>query len=512
MALLQWKQENPSDHIYVLFTGIFLAILMKYLLTKSKSCRKLKLPPGPRKFPIIGNLHHLLDSSSTHLTLHNIGDKYGPIFYLQLGQIPTVVISSARLAEEIMKTHDLATCSRPRLFSAKYLFFNCAEVAFSPYGVYWRGVRKICTLELLSAKRVQSFSFIREQEVAHLVSRIVQSYPGTTNLSKIIGLYANDTICRMALGRDYSGGGDYDRHGFQSMLEDYQELVGGFSIGEFFPSMEFVCTLTGFKSKLQQTFRRFDKFFDEVIDEHLKNNSQGEKKQKDLVDVLLDIQKNGSTDVSLTMDSVKGIIMDMFVAGTDTTFITLDWGMTELLMNPRVMQKAQNEVRSILQDRRVVEESDLPHFQYMQAVIKETLRLHPPAPVLLPRESTQDLKIDGYDIPAKTRIYINARKIGRDPISWKNPDTFEPERFIDSGINYKGQNFELIPFGAGRRKCPGITFGEANIELALAQLLHSFDWELPHGISPKDLDLKEVFGITMHRIENLKVIAKPHFS
>lgn len=201
----------------------------------------------------------------------------------------------------------------------------------------------------------------------------------------------------------------------------------------------------------------------------------------------------------------------MFAAGTDTTFITLDWGMTELIMNPLVMKKAQDEVRGIMGERRVVSESDLPQMHYMKAVIKETFRLHAPVPVLVPRESMEDVIIDGYEIPAKTRFFVNAWAIGRDQESWEEPETFKPERFLGSDIDYKGQDFELIPFGAGRRGCPAVTFATAIIELALAQLLHSFDWELPPGIMPKDLDLSEVFGISMHRIENLHVIAKPHF-
>jgi cytochrome P450 len=213
---------------------------------------------------------------------------------------------------------------------------------------------------------------------------------------------------------------------------------------------------------------------------------------------------------------LKGIIMvlllqDMFAGGTDTTFITLDWAMTELIMNPHVMEKAQAEVRSVVGDRRVVQESDLRRLNYMKAVIKEIFRLHPAAPVLVPRESLEDVVIDGYNIPAKTRIYVNVWGMGRDPELWENPETFEPERFMGSGIDFKGQDFELIPFGAGRRSCPAITFGVATVEIALAQLLHSFDWKLPPGLEAKDIDNTEAFGISMHRTVPLHVIAKPHF-
>lgn len=203
----------------------------------------------------------------------------------------------------------------------------------------------------------------------------------------------------------------------------------------------------------------------------------------------------------------------MFAAGTDTTFITLDWAMTELMMNPMAMEKAQNEVRGVLGERRVVLESDLHNLQYMKAIIKEVFRFHSPVPVLVPRESMEDVTIDGYKIPAKTRVYVNAWAIGRDKESWEDAETFKPERFLgrDMNIDFKGKDFELIPFGAGRRGCPAITFAIAIIELALAQLLHSFDWELPLGISAKDLDLTDVFGISMHRRDHLYVVAKPHF-
>jgi cytochrome P450 len=236
------------------------------------------------------------------------GKKYGPIIYLQLGEIPTVVVSSARLAKEVMKTHDLALSSRPKIFSAKHLFYDCSDVLFSPYGAYWKHIRKICINELLSAKRVQLYSFIREEEVARLVHRVAESYPSTTNLTKLLGIYANDVICRVAYGRDFSAGGEYNRHGFQNMLEEFQILLGGISIGDFFPSMEFIHSLTGMKSRLQNVFQRFDKLFDQLLTEH-QNPEREKKEHKDLIDILLDMQKNDSDEMPLTTDNVKALIM-----------------------------------------------------------------------------------------------------------------------------------------------------------------------------------------------------------
>ncbi|KAK9090284.1 hypothetical protein Sjap_023461 [Stephania japonica] len=513
MALFQClNEELPYQTILIsvllLLTIFFVVKLNSFSYGQRR--RNPNLPPGPPTLPVIGNLHQL--GRTPHLSLQRLSKKFGPIFLLKLGEIPTVIISSAKIAKEALRTHDLALSSRPQLLSAKQIFYNCTDMVFSPYGAYWRHVRKICILELLSVKRVQSYSFIREEEVAKLVRRVTAAevYPGTTNLTKALGLFANDVLCRAAFGRSFTQGGEYDQHGFQDMLEEYQVLLGGFSVGDCFPSMEWISAFTGTKSRLERLFKRFDQFFNDMIEEHL-HPKRTKTETKDLVDILLDLQKHESLEMPLTMENIKAVIMDMFAAGTDTTFIALDWGMTELIMNPRVMQKAQSEVRSIVGERRSVSEIDLPQLNYLKAVIKEIFRLHPPAPVLVPRESMEDITIEGYEIPAKTRFFVNAWAIGRDPDSWERPENFEPERFIGSSIDYKGQDFELIPFGAGRRICPAITFGAVTVELALAQLLHSFDWELPPGVTPRDLDLTEVFGITMHRIANLIVLAKPHF-
>ncbi|KAK9113590.1 hypothetical protein Syun_020387 [Stephania yunnanensis] len=482
-------------------------------LSHAQSRRKVNLPPGPPKLPIIGNLHQL--SNQPHLSLQHLSNKFGPIFHLKLGEIPTVVISSAKIAKEAFKNHDISLSSRPLLFPAKYLIYNCTDISFSPYGPYWRHVRKICILELLNTKRVQSFSFVREEEVAKLVRRIAEGYPDTINLSKKLMAFANDIIRRTAFGRCFTEelgeDDDDDEEEFHAMLAESQVLLGEFSLGDYFPSMEWIHTLTGRKARLVRLFRRFDRFFDRMIEEHMNSTRVVRVDHRDLIDVLLDIQQNGSLDMPLTMDNIKAIIMDMFGAGTDTTFVALDWGMTELLLNPKVMQKAQMEVRSVVGERRRVVESDLTQLDYLTCVIKEILRLHPPAPLSLPRESMDDVTVDGYIIPAKTRFFTNVWAIARDPDTWESPETFKPERFINSSIDFRGQDFEFIPFGAGRRMCPAITFGTATIELALAQLLHSFDWELPPGVTAENLDLSQEFGLTMRRSSDLIVIAKPRF-
>ncbi|CAK8575113.1 unnamed protein product [Lathyrus sativus] len=200
--------------------------------------------------------------------------------------------------------------------------------------------------------------------------------------------------------------------------------------------------------------------------------------------------------------------MNMLVAATDTTSATSVWAMTALMKNPRVMKKVQEEIRNLKSNKDFLEEHDIQNFPYLKAVIKETLRLHLPAPLLVTRESREKCTISGYNIPAKTILYVNAWTIQRDPKVWKNPNEFYPERFLESSINFNGKDFELIPFGAGRRICPGISMAVASLELILANLLYVFDWKLPHGLM--EIDTEMLPGITQHKKNPLCLVANIH--
>lgn len=204
----------------------------------------------------------------------------------------------------------------------------------------------------------------------------------------------------------------------------------------------------------------------------------------------------------------------MIGAGTDTTFTLMDWSMAEMLRHPKILEKLQTEIRQVLADqgKTQVTEEDLPNLSYLKAVIKETLRLHPPLPLLLPHESTQDDVVMGYDVPAGTQALINFWAIGRDPKIWEEPEEFRPERFLNSNIDFRGLHFELIPFGAGRRGCPGISFSSAVSELTLARLLYSFDFSLPVGVKPEEMNMTENDGINGKRKTPLLVNVSPYSS
>ncbi|GAB2297806.1 hypothetical protein Dimus_031893 [Dionaea muscipula] len=484
------------------------SLLVYHILTPLSRCRILsrrspttsKLPPSPPKLPIIGHLHHLTDMP--HHALFHLSQKLGPIIYLKLGHVPTVVISSAHLAREVLKTHDHLFCNRPQLIAAQYLSFGCSDVTFSLYGPYWRQARKICVTELLSPRRVSSFQLVRFQETGRLLSTVSARSGSPVDLSALFFALANDVVCRVAFGRRLirvSGEGEEEEKSLVGVLTEAQELFAGFCLGDFFPDWWWVNSVSGYKRRLERNLKDLRAVCDEIIQEHLMKKVETGDDGEDFVDVLLRVQKQEDLEVPITDDNLKALVLDMFVAGTDTTSSTLEWVMTELARHPESMKKAQEEVRRVASKEAEVNESHLRHLNYMKSVMKETMRIHPPVPLLVPRESMESCELDGFQVPARTRVLINTYTIGRDPQSWDDPLEYRPERFIDGEIDFKGQDFRFLPFGGGRRGCPGFTFGLATAEITLAQLLFHFDWELPPGVEADKMDLTEIFGLATRK-------------
>ncbi|KAK1319382.1 Cytochrome P450 71A9 [Acorus calamus] len=481
----------------VLTLTLLLALLLLFLLLHPTKPHRHRLPPSPSSLPLLGHLHHLLTSPLPHHALHRLSLRHGPLIHLHLGQVPTLVASSARLAREILKTHDSSLCSRPQLIAAQVLSFGCSDVTFSPYGPYWRQTRKIAVTELLGSRRVGSFRLVRDQETARLLDSLSAASRTAVDVSDLFFRLANDVLCRVAFGRRFSDVGVAGKKGLTEVLTETQALLGGFNIGDFYPRWGWVNALTGLTGRMERNLEELKVVCDGIIAEHLGEEREGAE-EEDFVD------RSADLEVPITDDNLKALVLDMFVAGTDTTSATLEWTMTELARNPDVMNKAQQEVRRVAAQtgrrQTLLQESDLQHLHYTKSVIKETLRLHPPVPLLVPRESIHPCKIDGYDVPVGTRVLINTYAIGRDPESWEDPLKFDPERFARADIDVKGGgDFELLPFGGGRRGCPGYGFGLATIEIALARLLLCFDWELPPGVGGGDLDLEEIFGLATRK-------------
>nr|XP_016462768.1 PREDICTED: premnaspirodiene oxygenase-like [Nicotiana tabacum] len=491
---------------FTTFNFIALLIFFSFLfvlLDKRNKSKQQKLPPGPWTLPLIGSIHHLR-GAFPHRTLRKLARKYGPIMYLQLGEIPAVVISSPIMAKQVLKSHELAFTSKPQLTSIAINTYNYKDIAFAPYGDNWREMRNICVTELLSAKMVKSFSSIRNDEISSLVSSIRSMNGSVVNVTKEILRFTNSVTCRSAFGKV-----NQDQDELINLLREVLDTLGGFAVADLFPSWKLLHKISGVKSRLLKLHQKVDAALENILNEHIKNGALGSKGNgefggEDLVDVLLRIQENGEFQFPLTNDHIKAVISDMFVAGIETSAAVITCALSELMRNPNIMAKAQSEVRQVFKGKTSFDEKDLDKLSYLKLVIKETLRLHPPSP-FLPRQCTKQTYVDGYKIPPKTRVLINSWALGRDPKSWQDPESFIPERFEKSSIDFMGNHFQFIPFGAGKRICPGMQFGLANVKHPLARLLYHFNWALPYGISPEDLIEKD--GLSAAKQKDLCLIA-----
>ncbi|XP_057490886.1 6,7,8-trihydroxycoumarin synthase-like [Actinidia eriantha] len=489
----------------------FFLVALPFLLLFSLQMHKQKFkkthPPGPLGLPLVGNLHQM-HNSSTHIYLFQLAQKYGPLVSIQLGSRPTLVVSSANIAKEFLKTHDRACSVRPFSLGRHKLSYNGLDLAFSPYNDYWRVIRKICTLNLFNSKTVQSFRLIREDEVSRMVKKIslLASSSKVANLSELLISLASTVTCRIAFGERYDDDG-YERSRFHGILIETQALMAMFFVSDYFPTMGgWIDKVSGLFGRLEKNFKEMDLFYQSVIDAHLDPN-RPQSKQQDIIDILLQLRNDPLTSVHLTLDHIKAMLLDLLIAGTDPSAATVIWVMTALMKNPRAMKKVQQETREILGNKSVVNEDDIQILSYLKCVIKETMRLYPPAPLLL-RETIEKCTVNGYEVPRKTLVFVNSWAIGRDPEAWVDPEEFLPERFLHSDVDFRGHNFELIPFGAGRRGCPGINMGVAIVELALANLLYLFDWEIPEGMRREDLDTDGLPGLATHKKNDLCLVPK----
>ncbi|XP_008810927.2 cytochrome P450 71A1-like [Phoenix dactylifera] len=505
---------SPSPQLLVLLLLAVLLLFPLYLLifsTKRALSKKIKLPPSPPKFPLIGNILQL--GSLSHHSLRALAEKHGPLMLLHLGRVPTLVVSSAEIAQEIMRTQDLVFASRPSLKAIRIAFYEGMGLAFTPYGDYWRLVRKLCALHVLGAQKVHSFRLMREEEVAFMMEKISEASAALVpvDMSKVLNSFANDMISRAVAGKFFRGGGRNDL--LRELIDEMPAIAGQFHFEDYFPSLAWLDALLGLNTGAQRLFKRWDGVLSEVIKDHGDRMKDG-RHENNLVDLLMSLQEdsNNQSDLpkerSLTKEQIKGILSDMFSAGTETSYAVLEWAMVEIVRNPEVMKKLQDEVRGIANGKGLVREEELSAMSYLKAVVKELLRLHPPVPLLLPRESMDDCQIQGYQVPKKTRVLINAWAIGRDSKYWEAPEEFRPERFLSNTVDFRGNDFQFIPFGAGRRICPGMNFAVATLELALANLVLRFNWELPSGMTREEMDMAEAPGLTSRRKERLHLVAK----
>ncbi|EOX91269.1 Cytochrome P450 [Theobroma cacao] len=495
------------------------------VMSKKSSTHRKRVCTAPQAggaLPVIGHMHLLGGHQLTHKTLGAMADKYGPVFSIRLGSHSALVLNSWEMARECFTVHDKVFSTRPVLTASKVLGYNYAMFGFAPYGSYWREIRRIATIELLSSHRIDMLKHIRASEVKTAVRELYKSWlskgGGETgvlvDMKQWFGDLTHNIALRMVGGKRFFGPNadceEAEARRCQKVMRDSAYLFGVFVVSDALPFIGWL-DFQGYEKAMKRTAKELDILLGGWLEEHKqkKHLGGGLKKEQDFMDVMLNILEDAKI-TSFDADTInKATCLNLVLAGSDTTMITLTWALSLLLNNPRVLKRAQDELDMHVGKDRLLEESDIRNLVYLHAIVKETLRLYPPSPIIF-RASMEDCTLStGYHIPAGTRLMVNAWKIQRDERVWPDPHVFKPERFLTShkDMEFRGQTFELIPFGSGRRSCPGVSLALQVVHSALASFLQSFEVSKPSKL--EDIDMTESTGLTNLKATPLEVLFTP---
>ncbi|KAH7520267.1 licodione synthase [Ziziphus jujuba] len=493
------------------------------------------LPPGPIALPIIGHFHLL--GPLKHRSLYKLSLRYGPLFSLRLGSVRAVVANTGDVAKQFLKTNEFSFIHRPATIGITLVTNNVA-LTFAPYGPYWKFVKKLTMTELLGTRSVNKFISLRARQCRRFFRFLAQKSElrESVNLSEELSKLTNTIMVQMVLGTQ-SASIEGRVEEARILTRDVTNIFGEFNLADHF----WICKkldLQGFEKRIDNILARIDKFLEVIIVEReeqrrLRNINGGgrggrngvvteeDEDVKDFLDFLLDVSEDENAEIKLTRTHVKSFVMEYFTAGTDSTATAADWTIGEILNHPKVLEKAREEIDRVVGKNRLVGESDGPNLPYIQAIIKETLRLHPPFPVVN-RKCVEACKIDKYMIPENTMLFLNLWAINRDPNFWENPSEFRPERFLEPNerdkmgpIDIKGQHFQALPFGSGRRICPGKNLVLQMLPGLVAGMIQCFDWKVVNGkMDGNDsvMEMDERQGMTLSSARDLVCVPVARFS
>ncbi|XP_057975857.1 cytochrome P450 CYP82D47-like [Malania oleifera] len=491
-------------------------------IQKSRALKgKLQPPEAAGAWPIIGHLHRFNGSSQLpHIALGAMAEKHGPTFTIRLGVHRALVINTWEMAKECFTTNDITVSSRIKFLATEQLTYNYAMFGFSPYGTYWRELRKISSIELLSNRRLELLKHVRALEVKTSIKELYEIWTKRKSeschriqveMKQWFGDLTLNIVVRMVAGKRYFGAlGSKEKEAqrFQKALRDFFRLMGLFVVGDAVPCLGWL-DMGGDRKTMKKTAEELDSILEGWLEEHHQKKEFAKADgEQDFMDVMLSILEDRTLAGYDACTINKGTCLSMILGGSDTTMVVLTWALSLLLNNPHALKKAQDELDIHVGRERRVDEADISKLVYLQAITKETLRLYPPAPLGGPREFAEDCTIGDYHVKRGTWLMMNLWKIQRDSRVWADPSEFQPERFltIHKDVDVKGQHFELLPFGAGRRACPGISFGLVVVNLTLASLLQAFDiWSPANG----PIDMSETYGMTSVKTTPLEVILAP---
>ncbi|KAL7604601.1 hypothetical protein Lser_V15G18802 [Lactuca serriola] len=514
-----------STIVATIFVSILVHRLLQPILHRKKenTGKNLKPPQAKGAWPIIGHLHLLGGPELPHKVLGDMADKHGPVFAIKLGVHQALVVSDAAIAKECFTTNDKAFASRPKMEASKIMAYNYAVLGRAPYGDYWRKMRKMLVLEVLSQRRVEMLGHIRASEVRASIKDLYDSWVKNklsessesqmvkVEMSQWFGHLLLNIMVRIVSGKRFLPN-DEEGVRFQAVAGKYIELFGAFLVADFIPYLNWL-DVGGYKKLMKNIGKDLDNIFDRWLKEHKQESKsiQQHEANQDFMHVLISILRGASKQEFPGFDHdtiIKATSLLVLVAGVETTSVTLTWALALLLNNPKALETAQDEIDEHVGRDRLVEESDLKNLVYLNAIIKETLRLYPAGPLSVPHESVEDCIVGGYNIPKGTRLLVNLWKLQRDPNIWSDPTEFKPERFLTShkDIDVKGNHYELLPFGSGRRMCPGVLFALQVLGLTLARLIQQFVLKKP---SDEPVDMTESMGTTNGKATPLDVLLGP---
>ncbi|XP_028800537.1 licodione synthase-like [Neltuma alba] len=488
----------------LLLLTFFLPFVILHIFFRLSRDRRLPSGPWPR-LPFIGHLHLL--GPLVHRSLHRLSLRYGPFFSLHLGSVPCVVVSNPHYAKLFLQDNELSFSSRFESTAIKRLTYE-TSLAFSPYGPYWKFIKKLTLNELVGSRGTGRFSSLRAQECHNLLKLIAgKARSGeAVNVTEELLKMTNSVISKMMIGESEEA---------SRVIREVTTMFGEFNVADFVGVLKKV-DVQGFGKRIENLYQRFDGLVERIITkrEQARKNGRKQDRDRDFLDILLDIAEDESSEVKINRVHMKGLVMDLFTAATGTMATGLEWALSELINHPKLLQKAHRDIDDVVGNQRLVEESDGPKLPFIQAIIKETLRLHPPVPLVI-RRCTEESRIENYVIPENTVLMVNVWAMGRDQNLWESPMKFQPDRFlkpIEGGssnskglLDVRGQHFQYLPFGSGRRMCAGLPLAMQEVPTVLAALIQCFDFQPmgPSGDKVDEIDMMEGPGLTVPRAHEL---------
>ncbi|CAI0431264.1 unnamed protein product [Linum tenue] len=515
--------------LFALSGVLFLLILHRLVVNPSNGKNKtLQIPEIPGSLPFIGHLHLLGGEDTLTRKLASFADKHGSMFTIRLGAYPTVVVSDFESMKDCFVKNDRALAARPPSTQGKILGKNFAVFGFASYGEYWRNVKKLIITEIMSLPRIRALRHVQVSEVDVLVKILLtvlirdlhlqcsqQADHQVVVISDWLQNFVLNIITRMVAGKKYFEDlADAGGRPVGELIREFMDVNGSLVLSDLIPILGWI-DIKGMKKAMRRISKELDVIVDGWIDEHkVKRNKLGDNLvPEDFIDVMLSVvDDNFDPSSNHNKDTIiKSTAMAVIIAAADTTSVTLTWMLSNLLNNRRAMAALKQEIDEKVGKDRIVEDSDLENLTYLHAVIRETLRMNPAGPISVPRVASEDITIRGYHVPKGTRFFANFWKLHRNPEMFPEPDEFRPERFHEKEVKVDiyGRDFEYLPFGTGRRSCPGMNFGMQVVQLTAARLIQAFDFGTPFDLP---VDMTEADSTTLAKAKPLEVVLTPRLS